>query len=266
MPKIPALVVLTIIFMALFADFVSPYKPNRIDLKSTLKAPSWPDHLLGTDQMGRDLLSRIIHGTRISLLVGLGAVAGSVIFGVSMGLVSAYARRWIGEVIMRVVDAVLSMPPVLVGLIASATLGPSIKNVILVITFIYWATFARMIRGETLSVKQKDFVSLAKVAGCGPTRMLRRHVLPNVMNTVIVLATIQVAGAILLEAILSFLAVGVPPPTPSWGQMMSEGRQHLYTAWWICTFPGIALMLTILSINLMGDWLRDKLDPKLRQL
>ena len=261
-------IITVIIFLAVFADAVAPHNPNRIDLPFALSPPSWSwsEHFLGTDMLGRDILSRIIYGARISLLVGIGAVFLASVIGISLGLISACEEGWIGEGIMRITDLVLSLPSILIALVAAATIGPSLINVIFIISFIYWAQFARMVRGEALSIKVKDFVMFATLSGSGLLRVMWRHLLPNLMNTVIVLGTLQLASAIILEATLSFLGVGVPPPTPTWGLILSEGRPYLNSSWWIVTFPGVAIMLTVLSINILGDWLRDILDPKQRQL
>src|SRR5262245_50421187 len=226
---------------------------------------SW-DHPLGTDRFGRDVLSRIIYGSRISLLVSLIAigVAGSI--GTVLGLVSGYRGGLTDVVLMRLTDIALSLPTILIAVVLVAVSEPSFRNVILVIALLLWPRFARQIRGETLGIKEQDFVALAIVAGRSGAWIITRHILPNVMPTLLVISTLQVGYVILLEGTLSFLGVGVPPPNPAWGLMIADGRGFLATAWWITLFPGLAMLLTVLAVNLMGDWLRDHLDPRLRQL
>jgi peptide/nickel transport system permease protein len=258
---VPGAFLAVALLAALFAGWLAPHDPNLGDLAEFLMPPS-AEHPFGTDALGRDILSRVIYGGRVSLLVGVAAVGLAMVLGVLLGIVSAIAGGWLGEAIMRLTDLVLALPAVLIALAVAATVGPSLTNVILLIGFLYWAQFARMVRAEALSLRERDFVQSAYAVGCGPFRLLRLHILPNLVNTVIVLATLQVAAAILLESTLSFLGVGVPPPTPTWGTMVAEGRPYVELGWWVSTFPGIAIMATVLSINLLGDYLRDKLDPK----
>jgi peptide/nickel transport system permease protein len=258
---IPALLLLVLVLSAVFADVLAPCDPNHQNLKEFLTAPS-AAYPLGTDALGRDVLSRLIHGGRVSLLVGISSIAVAMVIGVVLGLISAMIGGWIGEAIMRLTDLVLALPPVLIALAVAATVGPSLVNVILIIGLLYWAQFARMVRAEALSIRELDYVQAAYAVGCGPARLLFRHMLPNIVNTIIVLATLQIAAAILLESTLSFLGVGVPPPTPTWGIMVAEGRPFVELGWWTVTFPGFAIMLCVLSINLLGDVLRDYLDPK----
>jgi peptide/nickel transport system permease protein len=260
----PVLIIVVVVALALFAEHLAPAAPNRQNLRETLKAPS-SAHLMGTDPLGRDILSRLIYGARVSLVIGLSAVGLAGVLGVVLGLLAATLRGWTGEGVMRLADMTLSLPAVLVALAVAATVGPSLSNVIVLIGLLYWAHFARMVRAEALSLVARDYVTAARATGCSTARLLFRHVLPNVLNTVIVVATLQLAAAILLEATLSFLGVGVPPPTPTWGTMVSEGRPYIASAWWVVTFPGGAIMLTVLAINLLGDWLRDRLDPSLRR-
>ncbi|MBI2526414.1 MAG: ABC transporter permease [Candidatus Rokubacteria bacterium] len=261
-----AVAVLVGVFVcAAFAEWVSPAAPARQDLRATLALPSTA-HPLGTDPLGRDVLARVIFGSRISMLVGLASVGVAGCLGVALGLLSVVLPGWAGDAIMRLADMTLSLPAVLIALAVAATVGPSLLNVILIIGLLYWANFARMVRGEALSVLQRDFLAAARAIGCSPPRLLLRHVLPNVVNTMIVIASLQLAAAIILESTLSFLGVGVPPPTPTWGTMVAEGRPYLASAWWIVTFPGLAIMLTVLAINVLGDWIRDRLDPRLRRL
>jgi peptide/nickel transport system permease protein len=261
---VPGLLLLVIVLAAILADAVAPYDPKQQNLKEFLTAPN-AAYLMGTDALGRDVLSRLIHGGRVSLLVGVSSVALAMVIGVFLGITSAMIGGWIGELIMRVTDLLLALPAVLVALAVAATVGPSLINVILIIGLLYWAQFARMVRGEALSIRELDYVHAAYAVGVGPIRLLRLHILPNLVNTIIVLATLQVAAAILLESTLSFLGVGVPPPTPTWGTMVAEGRPYVELGWWTVTFPGLAIMATVLSINLLGDVLRDRLDPKFTQ-
>jgi peptide/nickel transport system permease protein len=261
---IPVLLITVIVLASIFADFVAPMNPNKGDLAQFLAAPN-AAHLLGTDALGRDVLSRLIYGGRVSLIVGVASVALALAIGVMLGIMSAMLPGWAGEAVMRLTDLFLAMPPVLIALAIAATVGPSLTNVILLIGFLYWAPFARMVRGEAISIRERDYIQAAYAIGCSPARMLLLHMLPNLVNTIIVMASLQVAAAILLESTLSFLGVGVPPPTPTWGTMVAEGRPYVELAWWVVTFPGLAIMATVLSINLLGDRLRDRLDPKFRQ-
>jgi peptide/nickel transport system permease protein len=259
--SVPFLFLMVITFAAVFADFVAPYDPNQQDLANMISGPSW-EHLMGTDQLGRDVLSRMLYGGRISLLVGVVSVVVAMFIGVLLGIISAMVGGKVDDVIMRLTDLSLTLPGVLIALAVAATVGPSLINVILIISLLYWAQFARMARGEALSIRERDYVQAAYAIGCSPLRILRLHIFPNLVNTMIVLATLEVAAAILLESTLSFLGVGVPPPTPTWGIMVADGRQYVELAWWTVTFPGLAIMLTVLAVNLLGDTLRDKLDPK----
>jgi peptide/nickel transport system permease protein len=259
--SVPFLFLLLVTLSAVFADFVAPYDPNQQDLANMISGPTWA-HPMGTDSLGRDVLSRMLYGGRISLLVGVVSVVVAMFIGVLLGIVSAMVGGKVDDVIMRLTDLSLTLPGVLIALAVAATVGPSLINVILIISLLYWAQFARMARGEALSIRERDYVQAAYAIGCSPLRILRLHIFPNLVNTMIVLATLEVAAAILLESTLSFLGVGVPPPTPTWGIMVADGRQYVELAWWTVTFPGLAIMLTVLAVNLLGDTLRDKLDPK----
>lgn len=257
----PALLLLLIVFMAVFGSAVVPYDPLQQDLGNPLAVPSW-EHIMGTDSLGRDVFSRLVVGSRVSLIVGISSVALAMVIGVFLGVSSAMIGGSLGDAIMRLTDLSLTLPGILIALAVAATVGPSLINVILIIGLLYWAQFARMVRGEALSIRERDYVQAAYSIGCSPARILFLHILPNLANTIIVLATLEVAAAILLESTLSFLGVGVPPPTPTWGSMISEGRPYVEMGWWAVTFPGLALMLTVLAVNLLGDQLRDLLDPK----
>lgn len=267
---------LVLIFPALTADFSAPHDPLKQQLSKRLTPPVWDQtnlekpgtwsNILGTDKQGRDILSRIMHGSRISLMVSLSALAIGGTIGTTLGLVSGYFGRWVDHLIMRVVDTFLALPLILMALVIVAVFGPSFYTAIGVISVLLWSRYTRQIRAEVLSIKALDFVARARVSGCSNMRIIVKHVFPNVVNTLIVLATLQVGTVILLEATLSFLGAGIPRPNPAWGVMVADGRDHIASAWWIAVMPGLAIMFVVLSMNMMGDWLRDKLDPKLRQV
>lgn len=273
--QFPGVALLIIIFLlvipGLFAEWVAPHDPIKGALSLRLKPPMWQkggsiDYPLGTDKVGRDVLSRIIHGSRVSLRVSIEAILVSGFIGTTLGLLAGYFGGKIDAVIMRLVDIALGLPIILMALVFVAALGPSFTTVIVIITVFLWSRYARQIRGETLSIKERDFIARARVAGASHFRIMFRYILPNVVNTLIVLATLQLGFVILLESTLSFLGAGIPRPTPAWGMMVADGRELIVTAWWISMFPGLAIMLTVLSVNLLGDWLRDHLDPKLKNI
>jgi peptide/nickel transport system permease protein len=271
LPWFPGVVLAALVLTAVFAAYLAPQSPTEGDITQKLIPPIWMErgdweHPLGTDRFGRDVLSRIIYGSRISLLVSLIAIGVAGTFGTALGLISGYRGGLIDAVLMRLTDIALSLPLILIAVVLVAVSEPSFGNVILVIALLLWPRFARQIRGETLAIKQQDFVALAVVAGRSSWWIMSRHIFPNVVPTLLVITTLQVGYVILLEGTLSFLGVGVPPPNPAWGLMIADGRGFLATAWWISLFPGLAMLLIVLAVNLMGDWLRDHLDPKLRQL
>lgn len=271
LPLLPGSILALVTICAIFASILAPEPPTFGTLSKAFIPPAWSEggsmeHFMGTDSLGRDVLSRIIWGARISLQVSLMAIFIAGTIGTTLGLISGYFGRQIDAVIMRLVDVALALPTILMALVLVAVLKPGVGTVIIVIGSLTWANYARQVRGEVLTVKERDFVVLARSIGSSNFRIMSRHILPNVFNTVIVLGTLQVGGVILLEATLSFLGLGVPPPDPSWGQMVAEGRNYIVVAWWISVFPGLAIMFTVLSMNLTGDWLRDRLDPRLRQL
>lgn len=271
-PVVPMTIIALVVLAAILADLVTPYSPYDVSLATRLSPPSLhgvggnPPHLLGTDQLGRDVLSRLIYGSRASLVVSVLAVATGAAIGGVIGLISGYFGGRLDTVLMRVTDAALAFPIIFIALILVVTLGPSFANVILAIGLVVWARYARVIRGELLSLRERDFVSLAKLANLSSLRIIARHLIPNVANTFMVLVSLQVGWAIITEASLSFLGAGVPPPTPTWGSMVADGRNYIANAWWLSVCPGVAIALTVLAFNLFGDWLRDILDPKLRQV
>jgi peptide/nickel transport system permease protein len=259
-----------IILAALFAPTVSPYDPTQQSLRERLRGPTWfPEagryrHLLGTDQLGRDILSRIIYGSRVSLIVGFAAVIIGGTIGGTLGLISGYAGGAVDEAIMLVVDAQLAFPFILLAIGIIAVLGPSFPNLILVVGLSGWVTYARIVRAQVLTIKEREYITAIRGLGGSRWRIVLTHILPNTFSPFLVVATLELARTIILESTLSFLGLGIQPPTPSWGGMMSEGRSYLDTAWWISAFAGLVLMLTALVVSRVGDWLRDVLDPTLR--
>jgi peptide/nickel transport system permease protein len=255
---------LAAVLAALAAPWLTPHDPLRADFAAGLKPPGTPGHPLGTDQLGRDLLTRVLHGARLALFIGGCTVLVTAVVGGLLGLVAGFVERWPSAVIMRIADVQLSFPFILLALTINAIVGLGLRNIILSLAAAGWVVCARVVRGEVLSVKQRDFVHAAAALGVGRPRLLFRHVLPNVAPSIVVVASLQFSQFIVAEAAISFLGFGVQPPTPAWGSMLSESRDFLYIAWWLGAFPGAALALTALGVNLLGDWLRDTLDPKLR--
>ena len=254
---------------ALAAPQIAPWDPGRQMLIKRLRPPAWQarglrEHPLGTDHLGRDILSRILYGGRISLGVGLSAVTLSGLIGVTLGLLAGFHGGRIDALIMRVVDVFLAIPYILLAMGVVFALGPSLLNVILVMAVTRWVQFARIVRADVLSIREREFVSGARARGNRSMRLLLRHVLPNALTPIIVVATLELAFMIIYESALSFLGLGVQPPTPTWGWMLADGRNYVSTAWWLATLPGLAIMLTVLAVNLLGDWLRDTLDPRLK--
>jgi peptide/nickel transport system permease protein len=270
-PLFPSMVLAALVFTAVFAASLAPHSPTEGNIMRKLVPPVWTErgtweHPLGTDRFGRDVLSRIIYGSQISLVVSLLVIGVAGTIGTLVGLISGYRGGVTDAMLMRLTDIGLSLPTILIAVVLVAVSEPSFGNVILVISLLLWPRFARQIRGETLAIKEQDFVALAIVAGRSSAWIISRHIFPNVVPTLLVICTLQVGYVILLEGSLSFLGVGVPPPNPAWGLMIADGRGFLATAWWITLFPGLAMLLTVLAVNLLGDWLRDRLDPKLRQV
>ena len=270
-PWVSGGILLAVILLALFGPMVSPWRPDALDLRSAFQPPVWADggswsHPLGTDNLGRDILSRIIAGTRISAIVAFWAIVLSGLLGTVIGMIAGYFGGWTDTIIMRLVDMELSIPPLALALILAAVLDPGLEAVVIVIVVTYWSWYARIVRGEILSLREREYVALARIAGCGPFTIFTRHLAPNIVNTLLVLATLQVGQVIIFEASLSFLGLGIQTPDISWGVMLADARGYITNAWWAITMPGIAIMLTCLASNLFGDWLRDVLDPKRKQL
>jgi peptide/nickel transport system permease protein len=263
-------VLAAVLIAALAGDAIAPFDPNGLDLGASFKPPFWQaggsaEHLLGTDNLGRDILSRIIAGANVSMVVAFYAIIFSGGIGGLIGMISGYFGGVIDAVIMRLVDIQMSIPSLALALMLAAVLSPGLSTVVIVVVVSYWTWYARIIRGEIMSLKERDYVALARVAGCGTPTIFARHLLPNIVNTLLVLATLQIGQVIIFEASLSFLGLGIQMPDVSWGLMLADARAYLTNAWWGITMPGIAIMLTCLSSNIIGDWLRDSLDPKRRQ-
>ena len=271
-PLIPALILVCIALVAIFANFLAPHNPEIGSLTARFKPPFWQTggstkYLLGTDQLGRDVLSRLIFGARVSMVVGFTAVIFAGTVGTTLGIVSGYLGGWVDQVIMRLTDSWLALPGLTFAIFLAAIVGPSMWNIVIILGLTYWTRYARVIRGEVLSLKEREFVRLAIVAGCSKWTIMWRHILPNIINSAIVLDTLMLGVVIITEATLSFLGIGVPPPQAAWGLMLSDGKQSLMVGrWWLSVLPGLCIMLMVLSANLLGDWLRVKLDPQLRQL
>jgi peptide/nickel transport system permease protein len=270
-PWIPIAIISVIVIAAVFAPLLAPYSPIDQTLRDKLLPPLWldggdPRYLLGTDAFGRDVLSRLIYGARVSLIVALLALTAGGGVGLGVGIVAGYFGGVVDSLLMRLVDAAFTFPAILFALLLSVTMGQGLGTLVLAISLLLWASFARVIRGEVLALRQRDFVALARVRGCSDARIMLTHILPNVLNTFMVLVTLNIGVVIIAEASLSFLGAGIPPPTPTWGLMISEGRGRIADAWWVALIPGLAITLLVLSVNLFGDWLRDRLDPRLRQL
>jgi peptide/nickel transport system permease protein len=271
-PLIPMLILAALVFTAVFADFLAAHDPTVGNLRFRYRPPAWQargmaEFPLGTDHMGRDVLSRIIHGSRISLVVATAAVLVAGSLGTALGILSGFHGGWVDQVVMRLTDAWMALPAVSFAILLAVLMRPSEWNIVVILAAVYWTRYARVIRGEVLSLKERDFVRLAIVAGCSRAKIMRTHILPNIANSAIVLATLQLGVVIIAEATLSFLGVGVAPPQPAWGLMLSDGKEGLMTGhWWMSVFPGLCIMLVVLAANLLGDWFRVWSDPQLRQL
>jgi peptide/nickel transport system permease protein len=280
LPVIPIIILFVLVMAAIFADLswiglpdirLAPYEANEMTLGDRLTPPFFmhggsTDHLLGTDKIGRDILSRMIYGARVSLSVSLLVIAIATVIGTVLGMLAGYRGGRFDAALMRVTDAALAFPALLIALLLAVALGPSFTTVVLALSALSWAPYARMMRGEVLRIREEDFVAQARINGCSEARILVKHIFPNVVNTLVVLMTMSVGLVILIEASLSFLGAGVPATTPTWGSMASEGRDTIARGWWISLFPSLAIGLVVLSCNFFGDWIRDKMDPRLRQL
>ena len=283
LPLLPIfLLMVLLVIPAAFANVLASHNPTVGKLSDRLQPPAWIGaevtdgqvveeggswtFPLGTDRAGRDMLSRMMYGARVSLTVALLAIAAGGLVGSSLGLIAGYWGGWVDHLIMRLVEAFLAFPFILMALVLVTILGSSFGTVVITISILLWARFARLARGETLSVKNRDFISRARASGCTDARIMRLHVFPNIVNPLLIIVTLEVGHVILLESTLSFLGAGLPLPTPAWGLMVAEGRDLIVSNWWVSFFPGLAIMLTVLSMNLLGDWMRDRLDPKLRQI
>lgn len=269
-PIIPAVLIAILIACAIFAPWLAPKDPEIGDLLAPETPPFWyaegsVEHLLGTDALGRDIFSRIIFGARISLLIAAVVLVTGALGGSILGIIAGWFGGAVDEFIMRLVDLVLAIPFILVALVVVTVLGQSLTIIIALLAIFTWGGFARQIRAETLQIKTLGYIELSKTSGASDLRIMARHIFPGIVNTLLVLSTLRVGQLILTESILSFLGVGVPPPTPAWGLMVSDGRDYLGTAWWIAFFPGIAIFLTVVAMNFLGDWMRDFFDPRLRQ-
>ena len=263
-------VISIVIVLAVFAPFVSPHDPQSQSLETRLTPPVWSprgswDHVLGSDHLGRDVLSRIIYGSRISIFVGLTVVLISGVIGITLGLISGYYEGWVTNLIMRIVDLQMAFPFILMAITIIAVLGPGLANVILALSISGWMGYARLIRGQTLQTKEQDYVKAAKLLGASDLHIIVVQILPNVISHAIVLATFAIAQTMITEAGLTYLGLGVEPSIPSWGGMLSDGRDYLSIAWWIATFPGLCIMICVLAVNLLGEWLRDALDPHVQR-
>jgi len=271
MPVFPTIILVTFILVGIFAGHLAPHDPIKTNLTDSLIPPMWQDggtsnYPMGTDYLGRDILSRLLHGSTISLKVSFIVVFVCGGIGTVLALLSGYLGGWWDIIIMRITDMMMSLPYLLVAITLAAILGPSANNVILVLCVVGWAGYARVLRSEVIRVREGDFIRLASVAGASKIRIMFLHILPNIMNTLIIMTTLQFGTVIISEASLSFIGVGVPPPNPAWGSMLADGRDYITFAWWLCVWPGVAIVLVVLSCNLLGDWLRVRLDPKFRQL
>src|SRR5204863_6196317 len=271
-PMVPITILAVLALLAIFADVIAPHDPQVGLLGERFRPPAWQQggstaHLLGTDHVGRDVLSRLIFGARVSMVVGFTAVIFAGVVGTVLGILAGYLGGWVDQVIMRVTDAWLALPALVFAIFLATMLGPSMWNIVIILGAVYWTRYARVIRGEVLSLREREFVKLAEIAGASRLRVILKHILPNVVNTAMVLASLTIGVVIIAEASLSFLGVGVPPPQPAWGLMLAEGRSTLMAGmWWLTIAPGLCIMLVVLATQLLGDWLRTRLDPQLRNL
>ena len=270
-PVIPAVILTLLATFAVFAPLLANQDPEKGDLRVRILPPAWlegggREHLLGTDQQGKDIWSRVVYGTRVSLLIAGIVLSAGAMGGTALGIMSGFFGGLIDEVLMRLVDITFAMPFILVALVVVIVLGQALEIIIILLIVFSWGGFARQSRGETLALKERDYVSQARVAGGTSRYIMMRHILPGLINTIIVMSSLRVGQLILAEAVLSFLGLGIPPPTPAWGAMVADGRNYISTAWWISFFPGLMIFFTVVGFNFLGDWLRDYFDPRLRQV
>jgi peptide/nickel transport system permease protein len=270
-PIFPTLVLSVFILSGIFSGLLAPYDPVENHINESLSPPVWQEggttkYLLGTDHLGRDMLSRLLYGATVSLRVGFIVVFVSGGTGAILAILAGFIGGWVGTAIMRLTDMMLSIPYLLIAIVMAVLMGPSVNNVIIILIVLGWTQYTRVLHSEVLRVKEADFIQLAKVAGCSKTRIMLRHVFPNIVNTLIILGTLNLGQVIIMEASLSFIGAGVPPVFPAWGRMLADGRQYITFAWWLCVWPGLAILLVVLSCNLLGDWIRVRLDPKFRQI
>jgi peptide/nickel transport system permease protein len=270
-PALPITILSLFVLAAVFAPLLTQYDPVRNDLVHSLESPAWLDggssaHLLGTDSFGRDVFTRLLYGARVSLSVALFALVIAVLVGTTVGMTAGFLGKWVDSVLMRLTDVILGLPTLLVALVIAIAVGPSFRNLVLVLGFLIWPRIARLIRGETMVVKRTDFVRYSQAIGVTKFFAVMRHVFHNILPTLLVAATLEIGSVILSEASISFLGAGVPPPEASWGVMISDGEALVSTGWWISMMPGIAIAIVVLSSNALGDWLRDHLDPKTRRI
>ena len=271
LPYVSLAIITAFVLAGVLAPLLGLPDPLEQSLRLKFRPPVWEErgsweHPLGTDRLGRDMLARMVWGSRVSIAAGVVTVLVASAFGAAVGLVAGYYGGRVDATLMRMTDATLSFPVILLALILAVTVGPSFTNVVIAIAVILWARYARVIRAQVLTLMELDFIAQARIAGAGALRIITRHLVPNTLNTLVVLVTLQIGYVIIVEASLSFLGAGIPPPTPAWGSMIAEGRDFVTSAWWVSFFPGLAILLVVLAFNLLGDWLRDTLDPKLRQM
>ena len=270
-PIIPLIIILAFVGTAVFANVLTPHSPTKVWLPKRLRPPAWTTggnwtYPLGTDTLGRDMLTRLIYGARVSLLVAALTLMLGGGLGVALGLLAGYHGGRLESIIMRAADITMAFPIILFAILLVSILGGGLINVVISVGIVLWARYARVVRGEVLALMQRDFIARARINGCSSLRIIMIHLFPNVLNTLMVLLSLQVGWLIIVESSLSFLGAGVPPPTPTWGAMIADGRDYITRAWWVSLFPGVAIMLTVLAFNLFGDWLRDTLDPRQRQV
>ncbi|WP_342566726.1 ABC transporter permease [Psychrobacillus sp. FSL K6-4046] len=258
------LIIITLLFISVFGQWIVPYDPLLADFSKKLLPPLTDGHILRTDQLGRDIFSRIILGARISVIIGVTTVLIAGTFGTIVGIISGYFRGWIDVILMRIVDVQLSFPFILLVLVINAIIGTGLRNIIISLAIGGWVIFARVIRSEVLALREKEFITACVATGVSRTGILFKHILPNLFTPIIILSSLQIGTYIIAEASISFLGFGVQPPEPAWGNMLNEGKDYIFSSWWLITFPGIAIMITALGVNLFGDWLRDTLDPELK--